>query len=139
MRALLRNVNLRHSEEWNDEESRREEILRSAQNDGKMLFRNSPQMVIRRAAGSIGALLVVIGLLQGFSPYNFELVVFIYGAALIFAIEGLTRLLSGHSVLGTSARYYLAPQYYFEGWSAFLGYFFAKSIFFFTSIRGNGK
>ena len=42
--ALLQNADLRHSEEWNDEESRREEILRSAQNDRKMLFRNSPLM-----------------------------------------------------------------------------------------------
>ena len=62
--ALLRNVNLRHSEEWNDEESRREEILRSAclpsirndrqaQNDGKMLFRNSPTMDCVRNPKSI--------------------------------------------------------------------------------------
>ena len=42
--GLLQNVDLRHSEERSDEESRREEILRFAQNDGKRPFRNSPIM-----------------------------------------------------------------------------------------------
>ena len=40
--GLLQNVDLRHSEEQSDEESPREKILRSAQNDGKRPFRNSP-------------------------------------------------------------------------------------------------
>ena len=37
----LQNINSRHSEEWSDEESHREEILRFVQNDEKVLFRNS--------------------------------------------------------------------------------------------------
>ncbi len=42
--GLLKNNHLRHSEERSDEESRRSEILRFAQNDEIRSFRNSPKV-----------------------------------------------------------------------------------------------
>ncbi len=90
---------------------------------------------LRRAFGGVGAGLIAYVLAAGLNVGgDASTALVMYSTILAFAVEGLSRLYTSHSIMATSIRYYYAPQYYFEGVRAFTMNFLVKAIYFVTSI-----
>ena len=100
------------------------------------LISNEGQILrsLRRIAGGVGAVAIAYGLWWGVHVPDMTTALVVYSTIIVFAGEGLIRLGTSHSVMGTAARYYFAPQYYFEGVRAFTMNFLVKSIYFITAI-----
>jgi len=89
---------------------------------------------LRRAFGGLGAGAMAYVLSSGLHITETATGLAMYSTILALAAESIARLYSAHSIMGTSLRYYYAPQYYFEGIRAFTQNFLVKTIYFAASI-----